>query len=205
MFDEVRLPTGIERGSVGGPSFLTTISTLNSGKEQRNQLWERDKGRWDIGYGIQTREDALLVRNFFMARRGRARGFRFRDWTNYTTLAVEQPAGDQAGTADGVETTFQLRYRYIDAGNFYYEKPIFKPVAGTVAVFRDGVQAMSGWTVNTATGIITFSVAPTYGTDVTWTGEFDLPVRFDSDTLDMVLTNVEVISQPAIPIVELKL
>lgn len=204
MFDEVRLPIEIERGSIGGPSFLTSVSVLNSGREQRNQIWERDRGRWDIGYGIQTREDALLVRNFFLARRGRAHGFRFRDWTNYTTGTTRQPAGDQAGTADGIETTFQMNYRYVDGGGFYFQKPIYKPVSGTIAVFRDGV-AVGGWTVNTTTGVITFSVAPLYGSDITWTGEFDLPVRFDTDQLDMVLTTRDVISQPAIPIIELKL
>lgn len=201
-FDEVRLPTSVERGASGGPGFLTNVSLLNSGKEQRNSLWAVDRGRWDIGYGIQTRAEALAVRDFFYARKGRANGFRFRDWTNYTTGAVEMPAGDEA---DGVETDFQMKMTYTDSGFFTYTKDIFKPEAGSITVFIDGVSQGSGFTIDTTTGIISFSVAPAYQEVVTWTGDFDMAVRFDTDQLDMVVTNIEVIAAPSIPIVEIKL
>lgn len=207
-FDEVRLPTGVERGAAGGPGFLTNVVPLNSGKEQRNSLWSVDRGRWDIGYGIQSREDALLVRNFFMARLGRARGFRFKDWSNYTTmnyatgLHQQQPTSEEG---DGSETIFQMRYRYVDEGAFYYEKTIYKPVVSTIKVYVDGVEQLSGWAVDSTTGVITFTSAPFYGSDVTWTGEFDLPVRFDVDQLNLVITTKGVIAAPSIPIVELKL
>lgn len=199
-FDEIRLPEKIERGATGGPEFLTTVSLLDSGKEQRNQLWENDRGRWDVGYGVQERADALLIRNFFLARRGRARGFRFRDWTNYTTGTTQQPAG----TGTGALTTFQMQYRYVDAGSFTYTKDIVKPVAGA-SVYLNGSLQGSGFSINTATGIITFTSPPGNGVVVTWTGQFDLPVRFDTDKLDLVLESVEVITAPNIPIVELKL
>lgn len=207
-FDEVRLPTGVERGAAGGPGFLTNIVPLNSGKEQRNSLWSVDRGRWDIGYGIQTREDALAVRNFFMARLGRARGFRFKDWANYTTLNsatgvhTKQPTSEGG---DGSETVFQMRYRYQDTGGFFYEKTIWKPVAGTIKVYINNVELTSGWSVDTTTGLITFTSAPFLGSAVTWTGEFDLPVRFDVDQLNLVITTKDVIAAPSIPIVELKL
>jgi len=202
-FDEIRLPTGIERGALGGPGFLTNVVLLNSGKEQRNSLWSVDRGQWDIGYGIQTRDDALAVRNFFMARLGRARGFRFKDWTNYSTGTTKMPTSE---TGDGSETVFQLRYRYQDTGGFYYEKAIFKPVAGTVQMYINGnAVSPSSYSVNSTTGIVTFNSAPNLGRLVQWTGEFDLPVRFDTDRLDMVITTKDVISAPSIPIVELKL
>lgn len=200
-FDEVRLPTDVERGASGGPGFLTNIVSLNSGKEQRNSLWTYDRGEWDIGYGIQTRAQALAVRDFFMARIGRARGFRFRDWSNYTTDTTRHPTGE---TGDGSETVFQLYYDYTDTAGFYYRKPIYKPVAGTVKMYIDGNEN-SAFTLDTTTGIVTFTSAPYSGAVVEWTGEFDLPVRFDTDRLNMVVTTKEVISAPSIPIVELKL
>lgn len=207
-FDEVRLPTGVERGAVGGPGFLTNVVALNSGREQRNSLWSVDRGRWDIGYGIQTRADALAVRDFFMARLGRARGFRFRDWTNYTTENFETGVHTQQPTSergDGSETVFQMYYRYQDTGGFYYEKAIYKPVASSITVYIDGEEVTTGVSVDRTTGLISFASAPNYGRDVTWTGTFDLPVRFDTDKLDMVVTTKNVIAAPAIPIVELKM
>lgn len=216
-FHEVRLPIEIERGASGGPGFLTTVSVLRSGKEQRNALWEIDRGRWDIGYGIQTREDALIVRDFFYARMGRLHGFRFRDWTNYQTEGTAKaPAGlstvdtGEPAEADGTTKTFQLYYTYTDSGAYSYTKKIHKPQAGTIRVYIDGLEVdetdtTGGWNLDSTTGIITFQNPPEYNSIIEWTGKFDLPVRFDTDQLEMVVTTKELITQPNIPLVELKL
>jgi len=201
-FDEIRLPIEVERGASGGPGFLTNISVLNSGKEQRNSLWAVDRGQWDIGFGIQNRADTLIIRDFFYARLGRARGFRFRDWTNYQAL-VEQPTTPES---DNVETDFQMYYDYSDAAGFTYTKQIFKPTTEDLVVYVDGViESPSNYSLDTTTGIITFTSAPAYGSDVTWTGTFDLPVRFDTDNLQLAITTKNVITVPSVPIVELKL
>lgn len=213
-FHEVRLPIKVERGASGGPGFLTNVSILQSGKEQRNSLWEVDRGRWDIGYGIQTREDALVVRDFFFARRGKLHGFRFRDWSNYQTEgAVKQPAGiasidtGEPAEADGVATQFQLYYVYSDTGSFSYTKKIFKPVASSIQVYVNGAlkTPTTDYTLDETTGTITFTSAPEYNSDVEWSGSFDLPVRFDTDSLEIVVTTKELLTQPNISIVELKL
>lgn len=202
-FDEVRLPIEVERGAQGGPGFLTTVTVLNSGKEKRNSLWEVDRGEWDIGFGIDTRENALKVRNFFMARQGKARGFRFRDWSNYSTEGTPQGVEESPDSGD---TTFQLQYTYTDEGGFSYSKPIFKPVDDSnFKVYLDGVEQASGWTISESTGILTFTTPPDYGTEITWEGTFDLPVRFDIDRLQIVIENKNVLLTPNIPIVELKL
>lgn len=200
-FHEVRLPTDVERGAAGGPGFMTSIAFLNSGREQRNALWTLDRGRWDVAYGIQTRADALAVRNFFVARRGRAYGFRFRDWANYQTEGTPMPAGEEA---DGTITEFQLRYVYDDGNGFTYEKTIYKPVLDGFKVYVDDVLQASGWTLDTTTGIISFTSPPAYGSDVSWEGKFDLPVRFDTDQLEAVVTTREIVSFPSLPIIELK-
>ena len=202
-FDETRLPIEVERGAQGGPGFLTTVTVLNSGKEKRNSLWSVDRGEWDVGFGIDTRENALKIRNFFMARQGKARGFRFRDWSNYTTGTTQQGVAEAADSGD---TTFQLEYTYTDESGFSYTKPIFKPVSdANFVVYLDGAAQASGWTVDTTTGIITFTNPPDYGTDITWTGTFDLPVRFNTDQLQILIENKNVLLTPNIPIVELKL
>lgn len=202
-FDEVRLPIEVERGARGGPGFLTTITTLASGKERRNSLWSRDRGQWDIGFGIDTRENALRVRDFFMARQGKARGFRFRDWSNYRT----EPGVGQGLTdpLDSNFTEYQLTYTYVDLGGFTYTKPITKPVAGTIEFLENGSPYGPGGSVDPETGLISLNGLPDPGSTFSWTGEFDLPVRFDVDQLDIVVENKEVLLTPQIPIVELKL
>lgn len=199
-FDEIRLPIEVERGAVGGPGFLTNVTLLNSGREKRNTLWSVDRGRWDIGYGIQTRADAVAVRNFFMARLGRARGFRFRDWGNYKTEDAQAPTEE---AADGSRVAFQMAYRYIDSGAFFYQKTIYKPVAADLVVYEAGLPT-TAYTVDATTGIITMNSPPAIGDEITWTGTFDLPVRFDTDQLAMQITTKELITVPSISIVELK-
>jgi len=196
-FDEIRLPTGIERGALGGPGFLTNVVLLNSGKEQRNSLWSVDRGQWDIGYGIQTRDDALAVRNFFMARLGRARGFRFKDWTDYQAVA------QSIGQGDGSVSQFQLIKTYA-SGGVSEARIIAKPVAGSLRIYRNGVEALSGWSVDVATGLVSFTSAPEPGVLVSADFTFDVPARFDSDQMDITIETYQLGSWGPIPIIEIR-
>lgn len=197
-FDEVRLPVTVEKGALGGPTFNTTVLTLSNGFEQRNQNWATTRATYDIGYGIQNSDDLFIVLAFFYARKGKARGFRFRDWSDYQVDANEQFA-----TGDGVETNFQLTVTYSDSGSSHV-RDIKKPVSGTVRIWVDSVEQLSGWTVDTETGIVTFSVAPADTLAIEWQGEFDVPVRFDTDDLNvsMEIFNAGTIS--SIPLVEVR-
>jgi uncharacterized protein (TIGR02217 family) len=49
-------------------------------------------------------------------------------------------------------------------------------------VFKDGVNQVSGWTIHNGTGNITFSTAPANGVVISWSGEFDTPMRFMSNS-----------------------
>ncbi|MFN7177769.1 MAG: DUF2460 domain-containing protein, partial [Thermaurantiacus sp.] len=81
---------------------------------------------------------------------------------------------------------------------------IAKPVTGTVKIYRGGVEATSGWTVNTATGLVTFTTAPTSGVQVTADFEFDVPVRFDSDQMDITIETYQLGSWGQIPVLEIR-
>lgn len=108
------------------------------------------------------------------------------------------------GTGTGALTTFQLSKTY---GSIYspYTREITKPVAGTVKIGVNGVNQPSGWTVNTVTGIVTFAVAPANGHTVTAGYEFDVPVRFNTDFLEIDLSAFEAGNIPDIPIVEIRI
>jgi len=60
------------------------------------------------------------------------------------------------------------------------------------------------YTVDYATGIITFLAAPTNGHVVAVICEFDIPVRFVQEKLVIRVTWEDAMEIPSIPIIELK-
>lgn len=207
-FHEVQFPTGISKGSSGGPMRMTDVVTLRSGYEQRNTIWADSRRRYDAGLGLQNLKDLYLVLEFFEARRGRLHGFRWKDWADYKSLdpITATSATDVAlGTGDASTTTFQLRKVYTDAGGSY-TRTIKKPVSGTVKVAVNSAVQTEGvdFTVDTTTGIITFTTAPGSGLAVTAGFEFDVPVRFNMDEISVNVEQFNAGAIPAIDIVEIK-
>jgi len=192
-FDDVRLPEEVERESMSIPRFQTTVVTLGKGAEQRNVDWAQQRLKFDISYGIQSKADFDDVVQFFYARLGRARGFRFKDWSDF------EAANTQIGVGDGVTTAFQLSKRYTSVVT--YVRKILCPVTGTVQAFVNGVP--TGASVNYATGIITISPAPIAAAVVAATFEFDVPVRFNSDELQLSVATWDAASIGSIELVEL--
>jgi hypothetical protein len=83
-------------------------------------------------------------------------------------------------------------------------RTITKPVAGTLKVYLDSVEQLSGWSVDTATGLVTFGTAPAMGVEVTADFEFDVPVRFDTDHMAVTIETYRLHAWQQIPIVELR-
>lgn len=187
--DNVRLPDDIERGAQGGPGFKTTVITLASGEESRNSEWAIAKGRWNVGYGIRKRDDLQAVLEFFYARRGRSRSFRFKDWLDFMVT------GQNTRTTGNILTR-QLVARY-GVGDNEYIRDIVAPVTGTIIVYVDNVATVN-YTINA--GILTFPSDP--GSNVKASFAFDVPVRFDIDTMPVTLDHFDAGTIPNIPIVE---
>ncbi len=206
-FHEVRFPIDIALGSTGGPERRTEIVALGSGHEERNTRWADSRRRFNAGFGIKTLADLHQVIDFFEERRGRLYGFRYRDPADHRSGAPGlDPAPDdqEIGTGDGANKQFQLVKTY---GSVHapYARTISKPVAGTVVIGLDGVEQVSGWSVVSQTGLVTFDTAPGSGVVVSAGFEFDVPVRFDNDQLDINLVAFKAGSIPAIPIVEIRI
>ena len=197
-FHEVQFPPDIAYGAVGGPEYRTTVVVTASGREQRNSAWAQARGRWNVASGLKRREQVAALIAFFRARKGRAHGFRFKDWTDH------QAIGQALGTGDGTTTSFQLVKRY-PSGSEVESRTITKPVAGTVKLYLDAVQATSGWSVDTATGLVTFATAPAAGVLLTADFEFDLPARFDTDRMEITIETFELGRWGQIPVDELRI
>ena len=188
-FIETQFPANISYGAVGGPGFNTDVIVVSSGAEQRNSNWEDSRSAWDVSHGVKTDEQLATLIAFFRVMKGRANGFRYKDWQDYIV-----------GSGEGIfrmltATTFQMVRRYTTAGN-NQDRDIKKPVSGTVSVTGG-----TGVSVNYTTGVVTVSS----GTPTAWTGEFDVPARFDTDEMRTSLIFYDVNAWNNIPVVEIRI
>lgn len=207
-FHDVRFPASISFGSMGGIERRTEIVELVSGREERNSPWAHSRRRYDAGLGVRSLDDLDAVLAFFEARHGRLYGFRWKDWLDHKSCV---PSGapsptDQALAATGEPTRWKLVKLYRDAAG-EYARPIVKPVPASLRVAVDGdeLDPGDGFTVDAETGEVVLAVAPPSGAAVTAGFEFDVPVRFDTDVIEVNLAAFEAGEIPSIPIIEVRL
>lgn len=208
-FHEVRFPANLSFGSVGGPERRTEIVTLASGYEERNTPWADSRRRYDAGIGLRSLDDVAALVAFFEARSGQLHGFRWKDWADYRSCLPSAEVGfeDQLiGTGDGVTNDFQLSKLYA-SGDGAWRRQITKPVAGSVLVGVQGDRLVETvhYTLDTATGIVSFATPPAPGAHVTAGFEFDVPVRFDTDRIQVSVASFQAGDMPQVPVVEVRL
>jgi uncharacterized protein (TIGR02217 family) len=196
-FHNTRFPLDVALGARGGPERATDIVTLASGREERNSRWAHSRRRYNAGYGVKSCADMQAVLAFFEERRGRFHSLLWRDALDHSSNG-QQPLG----IGDGTTMAFQLVKKY-GADFDPYLRPITKPVAGSVTVFVDGTPTVA-FTLGAATGLVTFAVAPALDAALTASFEFDVPVRFDIDRLNIELSSFDAADAPAIPLIEVR-
>ena len=200
-FHDIRFPLDIALNSEGGPTRRTEIVALVSGREERNSPWAGSRRSFNAGYGVKSLADIEAVIAFFEARRGRLHAFRFRDpfdWKS-CSLAETPQADDQVlGQGDGARRTFALAKRYA-SGAQSYERAITRPVAGSV---RAAIAGAATTSFTLSGGALTFAAAPATGAVVSAGFEFDIPARFDTDSLRVNLAAFRAGDIPSIPIIE---
>ena len=183
-FDEVRFPEDIAFGMQGGAEYSTDIIELFSGYEQRNSNWAQPRMRYTTTHPVKTQAQMNTLIAFFRARKGKANGFRFRDWSDYTAIA------QSIGTGNNTNHAFQLQKSYV-SGSTTSIRTTKKIVASgsqitTVPkIYLNSVlkTETTDYTLDYTTGIVTFVTAPGTGVAITADFEFDVPVRFDTDTM----------------------
>ena len=202
-FHEVQFPLRLALGTSGGPWRRTDIVALSNGRENRNQRWRDARRRYDAGSGVRSVSDLYEVVTFFEARAGQLYGFRFTDPVDFQSCGPEEvvSATDQLlGIGDGVRTAFQLVKHYGDAGGST-ERVIAKPQVGSVLVAVNGTPT-AGFAVDHATGIVTLAAAPASAAVVRAGFRFDVPVRFDTDRIEIDLEAFRAGRIPSIPLIE---
>lgn len=163
FIESPRFPDDISYGVVGGPGYSTEIVALNSGHESRNQNWSVPLASYDVSHGVKNSAQMAALIAFFRSCKGRAHGFRFKDWMDYKVLATEGLMGDGAGT--GLPAAYQLVKRYA-SGSLIEARAIRKPVSGTLTLYKNGTPVTLGSsagqaTIDHATGTVTFVASAT--------------------------------------------
>jgi uncharacterized protein (TIGR02217 family) len=221
-------PEGISYGSRGGPGFRTLSREVSNGRDFRIARSQYPRLYWDVAENLRrpsasgtpaVASPMAEILDFYHAREGATRGFRFRDWTDWTTHHEHNQTPDLAdyrhrhilGAGDGSTTQFQLVKWYRDAG-IERPRPITRPIPSGeddrfIAVWLDGSlqTETTHYSLSDSTGVVTFVTAPTKGLAVEASFTFHVPARFGVE-LDARYSAVYRTSSawdiPSIPIVE---
>lgn len=208
-FHEVRFPSSLSFGAMGGPQRRTEIVTLANGFEERNTAWAHSRRVYDAGLGMRSIDDLQMLIGFFEARMGQMYGFRWKDWADYKSCAASaEPACDDQiiGRSDGTKSDFQIVKTY-RSGLQSYVRPITKPVAGSVrvGVAQKELQEGIDWHVDLTSGVIRFSEPPAPDAEIHAGYEFDVPVRFDTDRILASVASFQAGQVPDVPVIEVRL
>jgi uncharacterized protein (TIGR02217 family) len=208
-FHNIRFPEHISYGSSGGPEFSTSVLSLASGFEKRNINWSKLRAKYEVAHAIKDAVQMREIRDFFVARMGRAHSFRYKDFADFEIINT------LIGTGNGVNKVFQVVRSYT-SGGYKYDRQITKLVTGTLTGvlvngtlrnndISDQVIGGSGYTVDYNAGTITFFTAPanTHQVVVDFI-EFDVHVRFDTDWMQTSFEDWDLETWGSIPLVEIK-
>jgi uncharacterized protein (TIGR02217 family) len=185
MFLETpRFPGCPSFGFTSEPVYSVSVVEMASGIERRNRNWSRPLHRYSATVGPRVQAEVQEALNYYHAVGGRAYGFRFKDATDYLSCAVgvTPTSIDQPIVFDETTAGYQL-VKDNTVGVLTQRREIYKPVQNTILVADAGVLKTEGvdYTIDYSSGIVTFLYTPADDTLLTWGGEFDVPVRFDSE------------------------
>lgn len=162
----------------------TEIVPMANGRERRNATWQFKKMAFTAIYNMMSDEAQSEVLSAFYACQAQLYLFRFRDYGD--CQAKDSPLvipADEVGFTSPVQLT--KRYQF---GPLYADRII--QAASTCTVKGAGGGVIAG-TFDKRLGLFT-PTAPWGSGDYTWSGAFDLWVRFNSDELDVTMNGVEI-------------
>lgn len=154
--------------------WKTLVQQATSGLDATAALWSYPIWHWELPYDVLDAAvgDFQTIVNFFNSRQGM-----FDTWL-FTAPSDNVATAQSFGTGDGTTTAFQLK-RALTVGGF--QEPIFN-VNGTPSIYTNGVLKTAGLDYSiSATGLVTFTVAPVNGNALTWTGSYYFRCRFKLD------------------------
>lgn len=182
-------------GWEGGPTFQTQIEFLQNGDERRNAQWAEARHGYSAPFLNIARDAYRELKRMFLVCRGMTFAFRFRDELDY------QATDEVFGVGNGTEDTFQLCKISLVDGVEYVRNVYALPA---VPVLKVNGTPTTAFSINLRTGQVQLDTPPAAAAVLSWSGEFDIWVRFATDSLRFSLddpnaTNgtVELLEVPA--------
>ncbi len=195
-FLNIRFPTGISYGAVGGPGYSTAVASLNSGVESRNQNWSNSRCTYNAARGCNTDEDLEALLAFFRIAKGKTHSFRWKDWTDHACVSA---AGKFTDLGDG---TYQFRKRYSNSAGSE-DRIIALPISPVVKHNATTLTEGSDYVINVPAGIL-LPVRSPISVPTSWSGEFDVLTRFDTDNLQLVAEDLDYFKSQMVPVIEIR-
>lgn len=175
-------------GWSGGPEFKTRIRVLTNGRERRNADWMQERNRYTLPFQNIGREEYAAVRQMFQTCQGMLHAFLYMDPLDY------QASNEIFAVATGA-TEYQLVKNSVIDGVIYQRRIYALYVPGTDGIADNSTITVTvngtptAVTLDRDRGLVIFSVAPTPGAVLAWSGRFAVWVRFDADWLPMSIDN----------------
>lgn len=169
--------SGLTWDIITSPQFNTKVHRAVSGYEVRAAFMQYPLWQFVFKYDV-LRDNAALnelqsLLGFFNARQGSFDSFL------YAYPSDNSVTAQNFGVGNGANKSFQLMRAY---GGFV--EPV-NNLNGNPSIYVNGVlkTPVTDYTIS-ASGLVTFVVAPPSGQVVTWTGSFYYRCRFLKDTVD---------------------
>lgn len=182
MFYPIRIPPTPGFGFTGGPEFQTNVQNIASGREKRNAEWSICRHKYTAPFHNVPEDAYRSIKAVFLIMRGKTHTFLHRDWGDFTAV------NETFGIGDGVTTVFQLSKMSSVLGfpAATYTRVVTKPNVSApldipLVIKADG--SVVSPSVSELDGSVAFGSPPASGAVLTWSGEFDVQVRFDIDYL----------------------
>ena len=184
-FLEIVFPEDLSERFEGGPVYRTYVNQADSAYEQRIQGWDEPQYEYSVDLLMLYDYEIEALLNFFHIVKGKKYGFRFKDYMDHSV------SNQVIGTVTSAPATLQAIKSY-EVETYQWNREIKKLVQGTVHVYVDGTEVSA--TVDYNTGEITVNQTGT----VTYSGEFHVPCRFDTDKFAGRLDSKKIITSPIV-------
>lgn len=178
MFHAVEFDACPAYGWQGGPTAFVLIKTLANRYEKRDRQGSLMQHSFTLPFqNIAGDEYLAYIKSAFMAMGGPTDSFLVKDYGDFQTDL------EPLGITPAGSTPVQLLKSYT-FGDASFTRPITKPVTGAI-IYQNAI-AKAG-TLDTSTGLFTPTTNWTGSAVLTWSGEFRVPVRFNTFFLPATL------------------
>lgn len=168
FLESPRFPDDLAVFALGGAEFSTDVIVLDSGFEQRNQMWSQNRATYTIQQGLRVKDttSSLSYQSFYYfynVVQGRLNGFRFKDFQDYSATSQEGILG--SGNGNGYPI-YQIQKNYSTELSTY-TRQIRKPVVSTEQIYRNNLILTNGtnpgnYSIDYTQGLVTFVADYTY-------------------------------------------